>query len=79
MKKNENFRKFTEICEDFSVFISVFQDYWSIITEDSKYKFNAEIFFEFFFRMFEFWGDFHDFLVVFGITHSSKFPEDPEE
>ena len=79
MKKNENFRKFPEICQDFSVLLFNFWNYQKTF-QTLKYKFNAEFFIDFFFQNFlKFLGDFQDFLVSFGITYSSKFPENPEE
>ena len=65
MKQNESFRKFKEICWDFSVFISVFLfNFWNYFQtfRTLKYEFDAEIFFmKFFSDFFELLGEFSGF------------------
>ena len=72
MKISESFQKFV----DFFLFFSIsFWYYYPTL----KYKINAEFFFNFFQNLFEFFGCLSGFLMIFWITHSSKFPKDPEE
>ena len=72
MKISESFQKFVEIFLCFR--ISLWYSYPTL-----KYKINAEFFFNFFQNLFEFFGCLSRFLMIFWITHSSKFPKDPEE
>ena len=77
-------KKIRNLSRFFWVF-SVFQDYWSIFGIITVYfefwsiSSMLNFFLIFFPNFFEVLGRFSGFLVIFGINHSSKFPEDPEE
>ena len=66
MKKNENFRKFSEICQDFSAFQFNFWTYYQTF-QTLKYKFNAVFFFRIFQNfggIFRIFSDFWDNLFI---------------
>ena len=74
MKKNENFRKFSEICQDFSVLMFNFWNYYKTF-QTLKYKFNAEFFIDFFFS--EYFRNFGGFSGFFSEFWDNLFLEIP--
>ena len=74
IKISENFQQFVKIFLFYFCFSGKPINFWYYYRtfRTLKYKFNADFFLIFF-------SNFGGIFRIFGITHSSKFPEDPEE